>query len=300
MEDAYHDFISKLQSFIDKYAPIRKITIPQKLIIRDPWMTKGLIKSSSTCTKLYQTCVTKAKTNPDYEKYITYRNQYNILRKSTKQNYYAKLLKDHENDIRKTWQTINSVIGKSNDKSTITTTFTINNEDTTDPNLISNTFADYFTNIGPTFANQIPESTKSHFDYITYPVKNVFIHSFINSFNVCYYESMLNTNKGELDDTVLFHGISVQSHSRRRYTRCALGRLHIAHRRAEVRRSRITPDYFEDKRALIFSRRRRRDRAHSRARGCFEHMDFPEMCKLKCCESALVKIATKLRKQRAN
>ena len=92
----------------------------------------------------------------------------------------------------------------------------------------------------------------------------------------------------------------VQSHSRRRYIRCALGRLHFAHRRAEVRRSRITPDYFEDKRALIFSRRRRRDRAHSRARGCFEHMDFPEMCKLKCCESALVKIATKLRKQRAN
>ena len=94
--------------------------------------------------------------------------------------------------------------------------------------------------------------------------------------------------------------VEQQPRSRRRYTRCALGRLHIAHRRAEVRRSRITPDYFEDKRALIFSRRRRRDRAHSRARGCFEHMDFPEMCKLKCCESALVKIATKLRKQRAN
>ena len=96
------------------------------------------------------------------------------------------------------------------------------------------------------------------------------------------------------------HQCVLQSHSRRRYTRCALGRLHFAHRRAEVRRSPITPDYFEDKRALIFSRRRRRDRAHSRARGCFEHMDFPEMCKLKCCESWLVKIATKLRKQRAN
>ena len=79
--------------------------------------------------------------------------------------------------------------------------------------------------------------------------------------------------------------------------RLAVCTSHIGARK--VRRSRITPDYFEDKRALIFSRRHRRDRAHSRARGCFEHMDFPEMCKLKCCESALVKIATKLRKQRA-
>ena len=144
------------------------------------------------------------------------------------------------------------------------------------------------------------------------PQKNQFHTSIINhiSLEICLHVSLpVNLHitsackrvvSPVLNDWMRNRKAQIQSHSRRRYTRCALGRLHFAHRRAEVRRSRITPDYFEDKRALIFSRRRRRDRAHSRARGCFEHMDFPEMCKLKCCESALVKIATKLRKQRAN
>ena len=75
-------------------------------------------------------------------------------------------------------------------------------------------------------------------------------------------------------NTRIYCGLIYSPISRRTYTLSALDDSHFAHRRAEVRRSRITPDYFEDKRALILSRRRRRDRAHFRARGCFEHMDF--------------------------
>ena len=54
MDDAYTEFNNKLGDIIEYAAPQKTITIPSSLIIRDPWMTRGLIKSSKTLNKLHK------------------------------------------------------------------------------------------------------------------------------------------------------------------------------------------------------------------------------------------------------
>ena len=53
IEDAYNDFISKLNELMYMYIPKKRVTILARYIIKDPWMSKGLTTSSRTSTKLY-------------------------------------------------------------------------------------------------------------------------------------------------------------------------------------------------------------------------------------------------------
>ena len=89
---------------------------------------------------------------------------FNNLKNIAKQSHYSQLLTTYRNNIRKTWGVINALIGRSNDKSSISETLKINNQDTTDHKDIAEGFCDFFTNIGTEFANKIP-SAKFKYDY---------------------------------------------------------------------------------------------------------------------------------------
>ena len=88
--------------------------------------------------------------------YTKYRNSYYQLKRAAKRIYYRNLFNEYKYDARKTWKTIKTIIGRTNDKSSITQSFTINDNTVSDPNTIADNFCEYFTNIGPQFANNIP------------------------------------------------------------------------------------------------------------------------------------------------
>jgi hypothetical protein len=54
-----------------------------------------------------------------------------------------------------------------NDKSIVTTTFKYNEEELRDPASIAGHFCDFFTNVGPQYAEKIPRATKSYEYYLT-------------------------------------------------------------------------------------------------------------------------------------
>ena len=56
-------------------------------------------------------------------------------------------------------ETINSIIGKTNDKTSIPQTFTLNGKKTNCKEIVDNLWS-YFTNIRPTYANEILKPTK--------------------------------------------------------------------------------------------------------------------------------------------
>ena len=68
----------------------------------------------------------KDKNHNYYINYAKYRNLFNNLKKIAKQSHYSQLLTTYRNDIRKTWGVINALIGRSNDKSSISETLKIN------------------------------------------------------------------------------------------------------------------------------------------------------------------------------
>ena len=51
--DGYNFIVKKIQDVMDTIAPKKLLTIDPSKIIREPWMTPGLIKSSKTCDKLF-------------------------------------------------------------------------------------------------------------------------------------------------------------------------------------------------------------------------------------------------------
>ncbi len=150
--DAYNNFIDRLNSFINEAAPVKTIYIPAKYVIRDPWMTPGLILSSNTLNALFKRKIGKHKTDPQYVKYVDYRNTYERLKRTIKQNYYDDLFQQYKFNIRKSWGVLNTLIGRTNNKTSISNIFKIDNIVINDPQKISDEFCKFFTNIGMKFA----------------------------------------------------------------------------------------------------------------------------------------------------
>jgi hypothetical protein len=134
--DAYSEFSNSLNNIINNAAPEKIIKISTSFVIRDPWMSRGLLTSSRTLNKMHTKKIGKDKTHAYFIKFTKYRNIYNRLKRLAKLKYYDELLQMYKYNTRKTWGVINSLIGRTNDKSTISDTFKINNISVNDPEQI--------------------------------------------------------------------------------------------------------------------------------------------------------------------
>ena len=166
INEAYSKFSAEFNKIIDINAPEKTITIPPHRIIRDPWMIKGLINCARNLNKLYTKKLSKPNTHPDYIIYTKYRNTYNKIKRTSRQQYYDNLLQNYKHDIRKTWRVINNLIGKTNEKNTISESFEIDGINITNKDKIANEFCNFFTNIGLKYANDIPNSIHRYDHYL--------------------------------------------------------------------------------------------------------------------------------------
>ncbi len=53
-EDAFSALNNRIIETLDIVAPEQEKTIPKTRVITEKWMTRGLMKSSKTCNKLYK------------------------------------------------------------------------------------------------------------------------------------------------------------------------------------------------------------------------------------------------------
>ena len=77
------------------------------------------------------------------------------MRFSQKQ-YYANLLENNRNNIKATWDVVNSVIKKRNN-SNFPNVFSQNGKSIKDSVAIANGFNNFFVNVGPNLAKDIPK-----------------------------------------------------------------------------------------------------------------------------------------------
>ena len=83
-EESLSKFQEILTDTLDKYAPMKDVKISQTKIIRNPWITTGLLKSSQTLDRLYKLKLNKPKTDIKYVNYIKYKNYYDKLKRIAK------------------------------------------------------------------------------------------------------------------------------------------------------------------------------------------------------------------------
>ena len=142
-----------------------------------PWMTKGLLISIKRKNKLYKKYLRK----PRFENMKTYKDFKNKLNHSiriAKRLYFEAKLKCATTDIKRTWQILNEVTNRKKRPSKLPSIFSSSNQDISDPIVIANRFCDYFTNIGPNLAKQIPTSSMTAGSYLCGNfVKSIFLES---------------------------------------------------------------------------------------------------------------------------
>ena len=129
-----------------------------------PWITteiKSLINERDKLKR--KAIITKLET--DWSKYKITRNQVNIKLRNAKTNYYSSKIFNQKYSPKKAWRSINNLLGKRNKNSKINELIlegnTLNN-----PKDIAEGFNNYFSNIGPDLASQIPTSNCNFYTYV--------------------------------------------------------------------------------------------------------------------------------------
>ena len=162
----YNFILDKVTNALNEVAPEKTVTIPYSKIISEPWMSKGLAKSSYEKDKLYKKALGLGKDSQRYQLYINYRNRYNSLKRTAKFKYYSDKITEYKTNSKRLWQILNKLIGKTKHGKLSTDSFKIDGIMQNNPQVISDKFCDFYTNISRDLSNKIPNSKKNFSYYL--------------------------------------------------------------------------------------------------------------------------------------
>ena len=166
VDTAFSRFHDELKNCIEQVAPSKTLTISDKSLRREPWMTKGILKSARHKEQLYKKCIKKGKEHIAYHKYIQYRNTYNKIKRKAKSIYALKTLQDFQNNMKKTWKFINSLIGQKRNKLDIVECLVVNDQKIIDPTTIAEEFGKFFSGIGKSQSEKCGKSSKDALEFL--------------------------------------------------------------------------------------------------------------------------------------
>ena len=108
---AFDTFNDVFSTGFDQFFPLQKKR-KNKFHKKQPWMTKGLLKSRNNSIKL-RGIFQEFPTSTNRKVYTEYRNLSNKLKRIAKTNFYAERIDLNKGSARKTWNTLNEVLGKA-------------------------------------------------------------------------------------------------------------------------------------------------------------------------------------------
>ena len=189
-DENFNMFHAVVQESMNKVAPIKKVKISGKRRFCEPWLTKGIEKSSHKKKKLYKETLKRGAPAGTIETYKNYRNAYNKLKRHAKIQYYRTRAEEYRSNTKKLWQLINSTISKNKHSGSIISSITVDGLQKSLPKAVANCFGEFYSHLGSSLANQI---TPSKIDIETY-IKR--IHRNENSMFLNY------TSKDEIESVV--------------------------------------------------------------------------------------------------
>ena len=117
----YNEFLLKFRDNFNFCLPLQHIK--HKVILRQPWMTGGLLKSSQQKNNLYKQYILG---KVDLETYKSFRNKFNNLVRIAKKEYYNNFVNSHKKNSKAMWSLINSQNGRSDKKKIEFDNFSVN------------------------------------------------------------------------------------------------------------------------------------------------------------------------------
>ena len=185
------DFVWRLDGCAERHAPIKKLS-PQEIKRRlNPWMTTEIIKLIRIRDRLFAR--KKREPGNDLVK-LTYNRVRNIVSRKilkAKQSHYKSYFDTHSNNIRKTWEGIRKIVNVKKSTDFSISQLNISGKIVDDPTAITNSFNDFFANVGPETEKKVPKvpnisptmylKNRSQFDLIITHISNEEVLDIINA-----------------------------------------------------------------------------------------------------------------------
>ena len=110
----------------------------------------------------------KSKTYEHGISYKSYRKLFESIKQRAKSQYYSKMILHYKDNIKKTWQIMKEVIGKGKlVNNSLPKHLILNNRNIFNQKTIASSFNEYFANVGPKLACELPQSQRSFEMYLT-------------------------------------------------------------------------------------------------------------------------------------
>ena len=193
-------FYQTIDSLINKYMPLKKLTNKEIKQQGKPWITKEILRSIIDRDSMYKRFV-KAK---DPEQKNEYENQYKILRNKitedirvSKKNYFQTFFSTNAMNIKNTWKGIKSIICLKNNKKSQPNSLLVNDKLISKPKDVANTFNNYFSSIASSLQNKIHHHGKEFSHFLKEENPNSFFINPTDSIEVINQINGLNSNKAE-------------------------------------------------------------------------------------------------------
>ena len=156
IDDQFSDFYIKLEGCVDRHAPIKKLNHKEVKLAQKPWISKELNKMINIKNKLFYRKKRQPNNNVVRELYNKFRNRVNRELKKSKVEYYSQYFEDNNNNSKKLWEGIKSIINMKNSKLSNINQLKINDEILDNPKEIVEAFNDFFVNVGPNTEKNVP------------------------------------------------------------------------------------------------------------------------------------------------
>ena len=154
-------FSDKLNSLYTQHFPLKIKYVSEKRL-KNKWIThdvKLLInKKSEACKKKRNGLISKEENN-------RIKNQVNHAVNKAKHNYFVNSLNAYQNNMKKSWTLIHDLMGKNKSKNEITKILN-GNDEIDDINDISNSFANFFSEVGTKLDDNLAHTSISPLSYI--------------------------------------------------------------------------------------------------------------------------------------
>ena len=159
-------FDTKIKNLFNTCFPIKTKLITTKLL-NSPWLSSALLKSIKNKHVLYRRLTRRAFMLAALINFKNFYNNYcnmlkNLIRTSKKKHFDDKF-NQCKNDVRKTWDLINTTLRPGRRNKNATHKLVLNNNTLTKPLEIAQAFNNHFSSIGNRLRNAIPRDNMPNF-----------------------------------------------------------------------------------------------------------------------------------------
>ena len=155
---SFKKYFSTINTLIDKYMPLRKMTQKEIKLQYTPWISKDILQSIKVREKLYKKYI-KVKDKDIkqnyYNKYKLIRNQILTESRKSKKSYFQNFFSQNANNIKNTWKGIKAIININNSTKNQPNSLLIKDKLVSEPKAVAETFNNYFSSIASELQNKI-------------------------------------------------------------------------------------------------------------------------------------------------